>query len=52
MLCQRCHGKGAVSAAFTKNTPQPKWDQPCPDCHGLGVTHCCDGLVCQPETKK
>jgi hypothetical protein len=36
VLCPVCHGKGLVEGA------------PCQECGGLGLLHCCEGLVEQP----
>lgn len=33
MICERCGGKVPI----------------CPDCGGTGISHCCEGEVCQPE---
>lgn len=40
MLCDRCHGKHVV---LCDGIPQP-----CEECGGLGVLHCCEGLQAQP----
>ena len=42
MLCDYCHGKRLVVAYGRV--------QPCTECGGLGVLHCCEGLQAQPET--
>ncbi len=41
MLCVYCHGKGVVGR---EGGPEP-----CAECGGLGVLHCCEGLQAQPE---
>ena len=41
MLCPRCHGTHVVWEAGAQ--------VPCPECHGAGELHCCDGLQEQPE---
>jgi hypothetical protein len=41
MICETCHGKGLVNAGGQ--------NQPCAECGGLGVIHCCEGLQAQPE---
>ena len=41
MLCEYCHGKGTVLA---EGGPQP-----CLECGGSGLVHCCEGLQAQPE---
>ena len=33
MICGTCHGGGSRLGA------------PCPECHGSGITYCCDGLT-------
>lgn len=40
MLCPRCHGTHVV--------PENGRQVPCPECHGAGELHCCDGLQEQP----
>ena len=54
MRCETCHGKGWV---FVDHQPvvgvmpgdpdrPPHYyslKQPCPDCGGCGITHCCEG---------
>ena len=44
MLCVYCHGKGTVQAAAGP--------QPCAECGGSGLLHCCEGLQAQPESGK
>jgi hypothetical protein len=44
VLCEYCHGKGTVLA---EGRPQP-----CAECGGTGVVHCCEGLQAQPEDDK
>ncbi|MBX9627368.1 MAG: hypothetical protein K2X82_26430 [Gemmataceae bacterium] len=41
MLCPRCHGTHVV--------PENGRQVPCPECHGAGELHCCDGLQEQPD---
>jgi hypothetical protein len=41
MLCDHCHGKGVVRR---EGGPEP-----CAECGGRGVLHCCEGLQAQPE---
>lgn len=41
MLCGSCHGKGFVWKDGST--------QPCGECGGSGILHCCEGLVAQPE---
>ena len=42
MRCTHCHGTGVIETAYQH--------QPCNECQGYGVQHCCDGLREQPET--
>jgi hypothetical protein len=44
VLCEHCHGKGVV---LLGGAPYP-----CPECGGLGLLHCCEGLQAQPERGK
>jgi hypothetical protein len=44
VLCEYCHGKGTVLA---DGGPQP-----CAECGGTGLLHCCEGLQAQPEADK
>lgn len=37
MICQICHGTGRHTTFL-----------PCPECHGMGLLYCCDGLHEQP----
>lgn len=41
MLCPVCHGHRLV---IINGRPEP-----CSECGGLGVLHCCEGLVEQPD---
>ena len=41
MICERCHGAGEV---LNFSLPEP-----CPECNGCGLAHCCDGMREQPE---
>ncbi len=43
MLCDRCQGKCVF---FTEGKPQP-----CEECGGMGIVHCCEGLQAQPEAE-
>ncbi len=39
MLCDHCHGKGLVQ--------HDSRAEPCAECGGFGVLHCCEGLQAQ-----
>lgn len=41
MLCPSCFGTHYIA---TQPTPVP-----CPECHGAGSLHCCDGMQCQVD---
>ena len=43
MICETCHGKGAIEERPAPG--QPALLVPCPDCGGCGIGHCCDGLA-------
>jgi hypothetical protein len=43
MICETCHGKGAIEER--PGPDQPALLVPCPDCGGYGIGHCCDGLA-------
>jgi hypothetical protein len=60
MRCETCHGLGTVSAKIREllngvplfvTTASPEISHlievTCPECHGSGITHCCDGLCAQ-----
>ena len=42
MLCELCHGKHYLV--------QRGMTLPCPECGGLGLLHCCEGLQPDAET--
>lgn len=47
MICPRCynhHYKAESDPALA--------DFPCPECYGIGILHCCDGLHEQPVGEK
>ncbi len=44
MRCVYCHGKGTIQA-----TSGP---QPCAECGGSGLLHCCEGMQARPEDGK
>lgn len=46
MRCARCHGSGRTPNAAFGDKAAGVWE-PCPDCGGGGVAHCCDGLQVQ-----
>lgn len=56
MICPECHGTGydepiAYPAAHMAGYKLFDWWFPlCRECGGSGRTHCCDGLVEQPDT--
>lgn len=57
MRCERCHGEGLIKVERAiEHTRYPfaaegiemvryMDKEPCPDCGGTGIGHCCDGLV-------
>ena len=56
MRCETCHGKGVClrdglpAVAVMPGDPArvvSVWE-PCPECGGTGITHCCEGLREQP----
>jgi hypothetical protein len=57
MICDTCHGKGRVirdaSLAVGVMPGDPRYPvsiwEPCPDCGGCGIGHCCDGLRAQAD---
>ena len=40
MLCVPCHGRGLVQKQCGP--------EPCSECGGSGILHCCEGLMAQP----
>lgn len=61
MRCERCHGFGriAIPKGAIRRTPEGGaaffkhgGSEPCPDCGGSGVAHCCDGICEQPEKER
>lgn len=40
MICTVCHGRRVLEIAGKV--------QPCGECGGMGVIHCCEGLMTQP----
>lgn len=46
MICETCHGFGRVKP-HERGADVPKDAlEPCADCGGTGVAHCCEGLIC------
>lgn len=41
MICPVCHGTKVLEIGGVR--------QPCGECGGMGVIHCCEGLVAQPD---
>jgi DnaJ-class molecular chaperone len=56
MRCERCQGSDHV--VIVRATETGEWmqteliAQPCPECNGSGVAHCCEGERPQPEREK
>jgi hypothetical protein len=58
MICETCKEKPGF-VRITRALLVPSWFvgggvaaacyEPCPDCGGCGISHCCDGLQEQPE---
>ena len=48
MKCEKCHGIGQYRVWDEIDPHGMRWE-PCWDCHGSGITHCCDGLCEQPS---
>ncbi len=44
MRCETCDGRGFV----TSKQPHLRPTDPCPDCGGTSIAHCCDGIVACP----
>jgi hypothetical protein len=49
MRCETCDGKGRVWVWKNVQEMEPRM-QPCPDCGGCRIAHCCDGLTAANET--
>lgn len=59
MICQRCKGERFIKGECFKlvyNKPRRAIDkiaksfqEPCPDCGGTGIQHCCEGDRCSEE---
>lgn len=56
MRCEYCHGGGKILVQLPRikgyggRGHKPVDLVPCPECGGSGKTHCCEGLMEQPET--
>ena len=60
MRCERCQGNGMVptsvdiTVGYRPSLGQRGYTvpivEPCPDCGGCGLAHCCDGLTAANET--
>jgi DnaJ-class molecular chaperone len=48
MICRRCHGKGQINRYHDMERVGYA-THICPDCDGMGILHCCDGLTECPE---
>lgn len=62
MKCERCYSSGkpgfvmrGVVMMHTEGRAcfhlENKWE-PCPECMGTGIQHCCDGLCEQPTVMR
>ena len=61
MRCETCRDsvrRGYVTVAWQEGGLVQPWDEPrvvltreepCPDCNGTGIVHCCEGEQCQKE---
>ena len=52
MICPCCLGKRLVlivrleeGASLRDQAATSTYEQECPECHGFGIVHCCDGLT-------
>jgi hypothetical protein len=54
MICEWCGGYGMLPIInIDKNTrPVICGEEPCFECGGTGITHCCDGICEQPELER
>ena len=55
MRCDACGGRGWIlRPAPIKTAPELRgvvmWKDPCDDCGGSGICHCCDGLTAANDT--
>lgn len=46
MVCEFCHGTGKI--LVPRMNIAMGYD-PCPECNGTGLQHCCEGLCEQPD---
>lgn len=44
MICRTCHGTGRMRTGHNARVTEP-----CIECNGFGVTHCCEGDQAQPS---
>lgn len=51
MVCRRCHGKGQINL-YHDIQRVGYATHVCPDCEGMGIVHCCDGLTECPEPEQ
>jgi len=40
MICETCHGRRFIERRAAGECPV---EEPCPDCGGFGIVHCCEG---------
>lgn len=48
MRCGHCHGSGKEPRKDVNGTSRYT-DEPCCECGGSGIAHCCDGICEQPD---
>lgn len=52
MLCPKCHGWGKVRKEPHLHRFGKGYDmEPCSECYGTGIVHCCEGLIEQKDDK-
>lgn len=53
MICELCDGDGVLPViAMPEGKPVITGEEPCFECGGTGITHCCEGLRPQPEQRE